>query len=210
MGAKPTTAVFDLGNVLVDWNPRHLYRKLFAEEAAMERFLAEVITRDWIIAWDMGRPLADGIAELRARHPHYGEEIAAFHARWNEMIRGPINGSVEILSELRDQGTPLYALTNWSAETFPIARPRFPFLDWFDGIVVSGEIKMVKPDPAIYRHLLTVHGLTAADCVFIDDSPANVAGAEAVGLMGLHFTSPAQLRRDLARLGLLEAAAGIS
>jgi 2-haloacid dehalogenase len=199
----PTTVVFDLGNVLVEWNPRHLYRKLFTDEAAMERFLAEVITRDWIIAWDMGRPLADGIAELSARHPHHGEAIAAFHSRWNEMVPGPIDGTVEILAELRSQGTPLYALTNWSAETFPIARPRFPFFDWFDGIVVSGEVKMVKPDPAIYRHLLATHRLRAADCVFIDDSPANVAGAEAAGIRGLHFTSPAQLRRDLARLGLL-------
>ena len=199
----PTTVVFDLGNVLVDWNPRHLYRKLFDDEAAMERFLAEVITRDWIIAWDMGRPMADGIAELAARHPRHGGEIAASHARWNEMIPGAIDGSVKILAELKQRGTPLYALTNWSAETFPIARPRFPFLEWFDGIVVSGEIKMVKPDPAIYRHLLRTHRLEAADCVFIDDSPANVAGAEDVGLKGLRFTSPAQLRRDLERLGLL-------
>ncbi|MGH6932881.1 MAG: HAD family hydrolase [Dongiaceae bacterium] len=198
-----TTVVFDLGNVLVDWNPRHLYRKLIRDEAAMERFLAEVITRDWIIAWDMGRPLADGIAELSARHPHYRAEIAAFHSRWNEMIPSPVDGTVAILEELKAKRTPLYALTNWSAETFPIARTRFPFFDWFDGIVVSGEVKMVKPDAAIYQHLLATHGLRAGDCVFIDDSPVNVAGAEAVGIAGLRFTSPDQLRRDLARLGLL-------
>ena len=126
------------------------------------------------------------------------------------MIPGPIDGTVAILAELKAKNTPLYALTNWSAETFPIARPRFPFFDWFAGIVVSGEVKMVKPDPAIYRHMLERFGLRAGDCVFIDDSLANVAGAEAVGITGLRFTAPDQLRQDLARMGLLDGPPPVS
>ena len=196
----PSTVVFDLGNVLVEWNPRRLYEQLIPDPDALERFFSTVVTNDWIRAQDAGRSFADGIAVLSAEFPHYDAEIRAFWERWEEMVPGPIHGTVEILSELKRRGTPLYALTNWSAETFPIARPRFPFFDWFDGIVVSGEVRLVKPDARIYRHLLDQFGLQAADCVFIDDSPANVAGAEAVGITGLHFTSPEKLRRDLAEL----------
>jgi len=196
----PSTVVFDLGNVLVEWNPRRLYEQLIPDPDALEQFFSTVVTNDWIRAQDAGRSFADGIAVLSAEFPHYDAEIRAFWERWEEMVPGPIHGTVEILSELKRRGTPLYALTNWSAETFPIARPRFPFFDWFDGIVVSGEVRLVKPDARIYRHLLDQFGLQAADCVFIDDSPANVAGAEAVGITGLHFTSPEKLRRDLAEL----------
>ena len=119
------------------------------------------------------------------------------------MVPGQIDGTVEILAELKERETPLYALTNWSHETFPIARPRFPFFEWFDGIVVSGEIGLIKPDARIYHHLLERFGLAAGDCVFIDDSAANVAGAEAVGITGLHFQSPEKLRRELGELRLL-------
>jgi len=196
----PSTVVFDLGNVLVEWNPRRLYEQLIPDPDDLEQFFSTVVTNDWIRAQDAGRSFADGIATLSAEFPHYGAEIRAFWERWEEMVPGPIHGTVEILSDLKRRGTPLYALTNWSAETFPIARPRFPFFDWFDGIVVSGEVGLVKPDARIYRHLLDQFGLQAADCVFIDDSPANVAGAEAVGITGLHFTSPEKLRRDLAEL----------
>lgn len=196
----PSTVVFDLGNVLVEWNPRRLYEQLIPDPDALERFFSTVVTNDWIRAQDAGRSFADGIAVLSAEFPHYDAEIRAFWERWEEMVPGPIHGTVEILSELKRRGTPLYALTNWSAETFPLARPRFPFFDWFDGIVVSGEIGLVKPDARIYRHLLDQFGLRAEDCIFIDDSPANVAGADAVGITGLHFTSPEKLRQDLARL----------
>jgi len=196
----PSTVVFDLGNVLVEWNPRRLYEQLIPDPNALEHFFSTVVTNDWIRAQDAGRSFADGIAVLSAEFPHYDAEIRAFWERWEEMVPGPIHGTVDILSDLKRRGTPLYALTNWSAETFPIARPRFPFFDWFDGIVVSGEVRLVKPDARIYRHLLDQFGLQAADCVFIDDSPANVAGAEAVGITGLHFTSPEKLRRDLAEL----------
>ncbi len=199
----PGTVVFDLGNVLVRWNPRLLYEQLIPDAEELERFFDTVITHDWIRDQDAGRTFADGIALLAGRFPHYEEEIRAFWERWEEMVPGPIEETVEILAELRNRRTPLYALTNWSHETFPIARPRFPFFDWFEGIVVSGEVRLVKPDARIYRHLLDTHGLQAEECVFIDDSPANVAGAAALGITGLHFQSPERLRADLIRLKLL-------
>lgn len=199
----PNTVVFDLGNVLVRWNPRLLYEQLIPDAQELETFFETVITHDWIREQDAGRPFAEGTALLVRDFPQYAEEIRAFWERWSEMVPGAIDGTVAILEELRERQTPLYALTNWSHETFPIARPRFPFFDWFEGIVVSGEVGLVKPDARIYRHLLESHGLAAADCVFIDDSAANVKGAEAVGITGLHFTSPDQLRRDLTRLQLL-------
>ena len=199
----PSTVVFDLGNVLVRWNPRLLYEQLITDAEELEQFFDTVITHDWIRAQDAGRSFDDGIALLTGQFPHYEAEIRAFWERWEEMVPGAIDGTVEILAELKERETPLYALTNWSHQTFPIARPRFPFFDWFHGIVVSGEIGMVKPDARIYCHLLERFGLTAEDCVFIDDSATNVAGAEAVGITGLHFQSPDKLRRELARLGLL-------
>lgn len=199
----PNTVVFDLGNVLVRWNPRLLYEQLIPDVQELETFFETVITHDWIRDQDAGRPFAEGTALLVREFPHYEAEIRAFWDRWSEMVPGAIEETVAILAELRDRRTPLYALTNWSHETFPIARPRFPFFDWFEGIVVSGQVGLVKPDAHIYRHLLDSHELAAEDCVFIDDSPANVKGAEAVGIAGLHFTSPEQLRSDLTALQLL-------
>ncbi len=199
----PSTVVFDLGNVLVRWNPRLLYEQLIPDARELETFFETVITHDWIRAQDEGRPFSEGTAMLVRQFPHYSAEIRAFWERWEDMVPGAIDGSVAILQELKERRTPLYALTNWSHETFPIARPRFSFFDWFDGIVVSGEVRLVKPDARIYRHLLERYGLAAEDCVFIDDSAANVRGAEAVGITGLHFTSPEQLRRDLTALRLL-------
>jgi 2-haloacid dehalogenase len=195
--------VFDLGNVLINWNPRNLYRKLFTDTAEMEHFLTHVCSAEWNLEQDRGRSWADAVKLLCAQHPTQAELIAAYATRWEEMLDGPIQGTVEILRELKIAERPLYGLTNWSAETFPVARLRFEFLDWFDGIVVSGNVKLVKPDARIYRHLLDSYGLTATETVFIDDSRANVEGANAVGLTGLHFTSPAALRRDLTALGVL-------
>lgn len=199
----PRTVVFDLGNVLVRWNPRLLYEQLIPDADELEQFFDTVITHQWIRDQDAGRTFADGIALLAAQFPHYEAEIRAFWERWEEMVPGAIEETVEILGELKERQTPLYALTNWSHETFPIARPRFPFFDWFEGIVVSGEVRLVKPDARIYRHLLDTHGLQAEDCVFIDDSPANIAGADAIGITGLHFQSPERLRQNLVALKLL-------
>jgi 2-haloacid dehalogenase len=196
-------AVFDLGGVLIDWDPRYLYRKLLADEGEVEEFLATVCTPEWNAEQDRGRPFAEGVAELVERHPAHAAAIAAFHERWPEMLGGDIPGAVELLAELRATGLPLYALTNWSAETFVVARERFAFLDWFDGLLVSGEERIIKPDPAIFELLLDRFGLDPASTFYVDDSEANVAAAAALGLDAVRFTGPGQLRRDLAARRLL-------
>lgn len=202
--ASRTTAVFDLGGVLIDWNPRYLYRRLFdGDEAAMERFLAEICNHDWNLEQDAGRPFAEACALLVERHPEQKALIEAYHSRWVEMLAGPIDGTVEILRELKARGTPLYALTNWSAETFPLALERYDFLRWFRGTVVSGTEKLVKPDPRIYRLLLERFGIDPADAVYVDDNPRNAETATALGLHGIHFTGPAALRTALATVALL-------
>jgi 2-haloacid dehalogenase len=190
--------VFDLGGVLIDWDPRYLYRKLLADEAAVEEFLATVCTPEWNAEQDRGRPFAEGVAELVERHPAHTAAIAAYFDRWEEMLGGEIGGTVELLTELRAAGMPLYALTNWSVETFAIARERFELLSWFDGVVVSGEEEMIKPDPAIFRLLLDRFGLAPEATFYVDDSEPNVVAARALGLDAVRFTGPEQLRRELA------------
>lgn len=195
--------VFDIGNVLIHWDPRALYRKIFATEAEVEWFLTEVCPPEWNLEQDRGRTFAEAIAEASARHPAHADAIAAYHHRWHETITHVIDGTVEILEELDARGVPLYAITNWNQEKFRETRERFGFLDRFRDIVVSGEERLVKPDPEIYHRLLERNGLVAAECLFIDDSPRNVAGAEAVGMRAHHFRSPAALRRHLSDIGLL-------
>ena len=190
-------AVFDLGGVLIDWDPRYLYRKLLADEGEVEEFLATVCTPEWNAEQDRGRPFAEGVAELVERHPAHAAAIAAFHERWPEMLGGDIPGAVELLAELRATGLPLYALTNWSAETFVVARERFAFLDWFDGLLVSGEERIIKPDPAIFELLLDRFGLDPGSTFYVDDSELNVEAAGRLGFDAVRFTTPAQLRRDL-------------
>jgi 2-haloacid dehalogenase len=208
MPGPRSVAIFDLGGVLLEWDPRHLYRKLFAgDDAAMEAFLAEVCTKEWNERQDAGRTFAEATRALLPRHADKVALIEAFGARFGEMIPGPIDGVVDVLAEVRDRGVPIYALTNWSAETFPPQRARFPFLDWFRDIVVSGEEGVIKPDPRIFRILLERNDVDPAEAVFIDDVAANAAAASALGLHGIHFRSPAQLRRDLAAVGILGAAA---
>ena len=199
--------VFDLGGVLIDWDPRHLYRKLLADEAAVEEFLATVCTPEWNAELDRGRPFAEGVAELVERHPEHAATIAAYHERWPEMVAGDIPGTVEVLAELRAAGVPLYALTNWSAETFAIARERFEFLEWFDGLLVSGEERVTKPDPAIFQLLLDRFGLDPTATVFVDDSEANVAAARRLGFDAIRFTGHEELRRELVARRLLPRSA---
>jgi 2-haloacid dehalogenase len=201
---RPTVVVFDLGGVLVDWNPRYLYRTLFdGDDAAMERFLADVCTPAWNDEQDRGRPWSEACALLVRDHPDKRELIEAWPTRFDETMAGPIAGTVDILAELRERGVPLYALSNWSAETFPRALARFPFLHWFRGTVISGALRIAKPDAAIYRHLLDTYQLRAEDAVFIDDAPRNVAAAEALGMHAVRFTDPPTLRAALVDLGLL-------
>jgi 2-haloacid dehalogenase len=199
--------VFDLGGVLIDWDPRHLYRKLLADEAAVEEFLATVCTPEWNAELDRGRPFAEGVAQLVERHPEHAAAIAAYHERWPEMVAGDIPGTVEVLAELRAAGVPLYALTNWSAETFAITRGRFEFLEWFDGLLVSGEERVTKPDPAIFQLLLDRFGLDPTATVFVDDSEANVAAARRLGFDAIRFTGHEELRRELVARRLLPRSA---
>jgi 2-haloacid dehalogenase len=196
--------VFDFGGVLLDWNPRNVYRKLFGgDDEAMEAFLQEVDFYAWNHQQDIGRPFAEGVADLSGRFPHRAPLIAAFAERWEESICGPILGTVAILDALRAMRYSLYGLTNWSAETFPRIRPKHEFLNWFEDIVVSGEVGLAKPDPAIYHILLQRAGATADQCLFIDDSVANVAVAVELGFKAILFQTPQQLRDELTQRGVL-------
>ena len=202
---RPRAVVFDLGGVLLDWNPRYLYRKLFDDEEAMERFLAEVCTLEWHHAHDLGIPPEQTTAPLIAAHPEQAEMIWAWTQRTEEMLAGPIEESVEILRSLREAGVRCYALTNMERWTYPLRCERYPFLTWFDGTVVSGFEGVAKPDPRIFELLLDRFGLTAASTVLIDDSPLNVQAAREVGMQAVEFESPATLRRWLEDAGLLDA-----
>ena len=195
--------VFDIGNVLVHWDPRALYAKIFTDADQVTWFLTHVCNHDWNLEQDRGRSFADGVTELTARFPEHAEAIAAYDTRWHETVLGAIDGSVAVLADLEARGTPLYAITNFNQHKFREALERFPFLSTFRDIVVSGDERLLKPDAAIYRVLLERNGLRAEDCVFIDDSEKNVKGAEAVGMRGIHFTTPAALRHELAGMGLL-------
>ena len=245
------TVVFDLGAVLIGWDPRHLYRKLTSDETKIENFLSQVCHGEWNSLQDAGRPFAEGVRELSEKFPEYREWIELYHSRWDEMISGQIEGTVEILNELalenktenktesavehatehaaesavehaaesavehatehatRFVGSSirqlkLFALTNWSAETFPYALKTFPFLQKFQGIVVSGDEKLIKPDPAFFQILLDRYSLEAKQCVFIDDVERNVAAAEKLGFHALLFRNPLELRGQLEQLGLLK------
>ena len=198
------TVLFDLGAVLIDWNPRYLYQPLFnGDDQAMERFLAEIVPPEWNHQIDAGKPLSEAVAERIRDHPAHAELIALWRDRWPKMLRESIAESVVILDELRQCGHRLYALTNWSAETFPVARAKYAFLEWFDDIVVSGEVRLAKPDPRIFALTIDRCRLDPARTVFIDDSPRNVEAGRNAGLHALHFTDPQQLRTELVRLGLI-------
>ena len=201
--ARVEAVLFDLGNVLLDWNPRYYYGQFFANEHALARFLAEVVSPEWILEMDRGTPMDRAIAERQRQFPEHAELIARWKEGWPEMLRGEIAGTVAIVEELRSHGRRLYALTNFSAETFPIARGRFPSLRLFADAVVSGEIGLVKPDPRIFALAIERCQVSPARTVYVDDLPANVSAGRAAGLHALHFTTPERLRADLRALGAL-------
>jgi 2-haloacid dehalogenase len=201
--ASVDAVVFDIGGVLVDGDYRYLYRKLIGDEAEIEHFLATVCTQEWHTRHDAGYPMRSGVADLVARHPDKAELIVAFHERFPEVWAGPIDGTVAVAEELRAAGVPLYLLSNWPAEMYPVAQQRFPFLvELFDGAVVSGFEGVVKPDPRIFDVLTTRYRLRRSSTVFIDDNEANVAAATQLGLRAVRFTDPDRLRRHLRDLGL--------
>jgi 2-haloacid dehalogenase len=202
--AHRSVAVFDLGGVLVDWNPRYLYRKLFAgDDTAMEYFLANVCTSSWNSQQDAGRTFAEGCATLKLLYPNHAAYIDAWFLRHDEMLAGHIPGTVEILADLRAGRVPLYALSNWSTETFPTARRKFEFLQWFRGILLSGEAQLVKPDPRIFELFIQTFGVDPAQAVYIDDLPQNVAAARNLGMHGIVFRNSDDLREELIDLELL-------
>ena len=203
-GSRPSTVVFDLGGVLIDWDPRHLYRQLFDDPEEMESFLAEVGTAEWNAQQDAGRPWVVGVEQLAAEYTERRELIEAFHRRWPEMLAGEIPGTVTVLAELRAMDVRLVALSNWSAETFPVARARFDFLSWFEGIVISGEVGVNKPDRRIFEQLIQQFEIEPATAVFIDDSLANIEAASGLGFRAIRFTDASGLRRELVRLGVFD------
>jgi 2-haloacid dehalogenase len=200
---SPNTIIFDLGGVLIEWNPRYLYRKLFTDEAAMEEFLSTVCTPEWNVRQDAGRPFAEAVAELLEQHPQHETLIRAYHERWEEMVPHAIEGTVEILADVRAAGYRVAALSNWSAETYPLMRQRFDFLGWFETIVLSGDERYIKPDPQIYRILLDRLAQPAHECLFIDDSEKNIIAARQMGIRAIHFHSPETLRAQLQEMGII-------
>ena len=186
--------VFDIGNVLYDWDPRYLYAKLIPDPAELDWFLANVVTHDWHFQHDAGRPAVVTTAELAAAHPKYAELIAAYVPRWLETIPGPLPGMVDLVEDIAAADVPLYAITNFSAEFWPRFRATAPVFDQFRDIVVSGVERLTKPDPAIYDLALRRFGIAAGDAVFVDDRADNVAAANAAGMIGHVFVGAAELR----------------
>lgn len=190
------TIIFDLGGVLIDWNPEYVFRKVIPDVERRQFFFENICTHDWNVEQDAGRPIAVATELLVNQYPEWETEIRSYYGRWEEMLGGPIHETVELLRELRDRGEHrLLALTNWSAETFPVALERYDFLYWFEGIVVSGDEKTRKPFPDIYQTLLSRYSVDPATAVFIDDGIKNVHGAENLGIRGIHFQNAAALRQ---------------
>ena len=198
------TIIFELGGVLIDWNPEHLYRKIFTDEGAMRHFLSTICTPDWNEEQDAGRSLQEGTALLVKQFPEQEEHISAFYGRWEEMLGGVIEDTLQLFRQLKNSGQyHIYALTNWSAETFDIALNRYEFLSWFDGIVVSGTEKMRKPEAGFYRLLLERYQVNPHQALFIDDNYRNILAAQKLGLQTIHFTGSDDLKSKLHNNGLL-------
>jgi 2-haloacid dehalogenase len=197
------TVIFDLGGVLIDWNPRYVYRTIFKTEEEIDWFFENIATHEWNENQDAGYPLDAGTEDLIKKHPDWEDEIRAYYGRWEEMLGGPIPETVEIFRQLKQKPEiKTYALTNWSAETFPIALKRYDFLHWFDGRVVSGEEKTRKPFFEFYQRLLNRYNVSPGEALFIDDNLRNVKAAEELGISGIHFHNPHQLKEELKRLNL--------
>ncbi len=196
--------IFDFGNVLLNWDPRRPYERFFPEgPQAVDAFLAEIGFMEWNREQDLGRSFAAAVAAHSAKFPQYAHIIPAYDTHYEDSIVGSIEGTVEILRKLKDAGYPLYGLSNYSTEKFQLVREKYTFFDWFDDILISGAVKMVKPDPTIFHLLLTQIGRSANECVFIDDSISNIISAHELGFTAIQFHSPEQLEQELSALGIL-------
>lgn len=199
-----TVIIFDFGNVLVEWDPRFVYRRYFPnDEEGMENFLKEIKFMEWNAAQDKGRPFEEGIAVLSREHPRHIELIQAYHDHWQDSIGDAITGSVEIVKQLKAKEYPLYGLSNWSPQTFPYALAKYKFFQLFDDMVISGHVGHVKPEPEIYELALQKIGKPAIECLFIDDSLPNIQQANKMGFKTIRFTSPDQLKQELTKMDLL-------
>ena len=202
--SKFETVIFDLGGVLVDWNPDYLYKPIFNDDERMNDFYARICTPDWNEQQDEGRTLKEATEELVARFPHEEENIRLYYDRWEDMLKGPVDGTVEVFRKLKEKGDlKLYALTNWSAETFPVALNRFDFLHWFDGRLVSGEEKMRKPFRPIYETIIKKFNINPDTAIYIDDNARNLTVPKEMGIHTIHFTSPEALEEELKSVGVL-------
>ncbi len=202
------TVVFDLGGVLVDWDPRYLLRKVMpGREAEMETILADVLNHDWNLQRDRGDSWPDAMARLEHQYPHWADIFRTFDERWVETLGGSKDATVAILKELKQQDVPLYALSNWSAEKFPEAEARFDWLELFDGIVVSGRVGLIKPDREIFEYLMQTYDLEPGDLFFIDDHEPNISAARSLGIRAHQFRGAARLHTELVELGLLQEVA---
>ncbi|HLG41037.1 MAG TPA: HAD family phosphatase [Chitinophagaceae bacterium] len=203
MSMAINTIIFDLGNVLVEWNPMHVYHNYFDTEERRNYFFENICTAEWNEMQDEGRSIVEATQELVKKFPDWEQAIRDYYGRWTEMLKGPIHESVEIFRQLKASGKyNIYALTNWQAGLFDIALVRYNFMHWFDGRVVSGEEKIRKPFPEFYQRLLDRYNINPSEALFIDDSLRNVKGAEALGINGIHFTSPGQLKEELRKRGI--------
>src|SRR5688500_619565 len=204
MNSPINAIIFDFGYVLLEWNPRFVYRHFFANDAeGMERFFQDVNFMEWNLQQDKGRPFTEGVAVLSEQFPQYAQLIQAYHDRWKDSIGELITGTVDLLNQLKQAGYPLYGLSNWSAETFPYAREKYDFFDLFDDMVISGEVGHVKPDPEIFQILLDQIGIPAQKCLLIDDSLPNIRQAIKMGFAVIHFQTPKLLEKELKQLHLI-------
>jgi 2-haloacid dehalogenase len=198
------TVIFDLGGVLIDWNPDNVYRTIFPSEEDMRWFYQNICTSDWNEEQDAGRSLNEATEQLVNKFPEHEDNIRAYYGRWEEMLKGPIHETVEVLRTLKENTDhKLYALTNWSAETFPVALKRYDFLHWFDGRVVSGEEKTRKPYKEIYETLVKRFNIDPAKAIYTDDNIRNLGPAKELGIHTIHFREPAQFKKELQELGVL-------
>ena len=198
------TLIFDLGGVLIDWNPLYVYRNYFDSEEKLHYFFEHICTHDWNEEQDAGRTISEGTQLLVQQYPEWEQPIRDYYGRWTEMLGGPIPETVDLLQQLKASGKyKLYALTNWNQHLFEIALVRYQFLHWFDGRVVSGEEKTRKPFPEIYERLLQRYRVPAAEALFIDDNERNVLAARNVGITSIHFRNAAQLKAELLQMGIV-------